>query len=101
MRYLGLLLVAVAVAVSACDDKSDAPQVQQGGTSGAAARAWAVEMPDFTRDLFDALAEHVAFTGDILATWGTPQQPSRSRVIFIPGLQWPPFPRPSTAQGNA
>jgi hypothetical protein len=83
MRYLGLLLVAVAVAVSACDDKSDAPQVQQGGTSGAAARRWAVEMPDFTRDLFDALAEHAAFTGDILATWGTPQQPPRSRVIFI------------------
>ena len=87
MRYLGLLLVAVAVAVSACDDKSDAPQVQQGGTSGAAARRWAVEMPDFTRDLFDALAEHAAFTGDILATWGTPanrkKSPKLSPSIFI------------------
>jgi hypothetical protein len=52
MRSLGLLIVAVAVAVSACDDKSDpsAPQVEQGGTVQTAARAWATEMPDFSRD---------------------------------------------------
>jgi hypothetical protein len=34
MQYLGLLLVAVAMAVSACDDKSDAPQVEQSGATG-------------------------------------------------------------------
>jgi hypothetical protein len=58
MRSLGLLIVAVAVAVSACDDKSDpsAPQVEQGGTVQTAARAWATEMPDFSRDFTDALA---------------------------------------------
>ena len=81
MRYLALLLVAFAVAVSACDDKSDAPQVEQSGRPGAAARQWASEMPAFYRDLNDALAEHAAFISDVLATWGTPQQPPASRVI--------------------
>src|SRR6187551_1149846 len=82
MRYLSLLLVAVAVAISACDDKSGAPQVEQSGTMGAAAREWASEMPDFYRDLTDALAEHAAFISDVLVTWGTPQQPPASRLVF-------------------
>ena len=85
MRSLGLLIVAVAVAVSACDDKSDpsAPQVEQGGKVQTAARAWATEIPDFSRDLLDALAAHAAFTNDLISTWGTPQQPPRSRLVFI------------------
>jgi hypothetical protein len=40
-------------------------------------------MPDFGRDLLDALAEHAALTSDLITTWGTPQQPPRSRLVFI------------------
>jgi len=84
-RSFVLLVLAVAMAVSACDHKSDpsAPQVEQGGTVQTAARAWATEMPDFTRDLFDALAEHAALISDMVTTWRTPQQPPRSRLVFI------------------
>jgi hypothetical protein len=85
MRVLGLLLVGLAFTASACGHKSDpnAPQVEQGGAVQSAARAWAVEIPDFARDLFDALAEHSALVTDMVGTWNTPQQVSPNEVATV------------------
>lgn len=85
MRFLGLLLVGLAFTVSACGHKSDpnAPQVEQGGTVQTAARAWAVEMPAFARDFFDALAAHAAFTSEMVGAWNTPQQASPDEVAAL------------------
>lgn len=84
MRSLGILLVGLALAVSACGHKSDpnAPQVEQGGTVQTAARAWAAEVPDLARDVLDALAETAAWSNDLVETWGTPQQVPPSRARF-------------------
>lgn len=83
MRFLGLLLVGLACTVSGCGHKSDpnAPQVEQGGTVQTAARAWALEMPAFERDLFDALAAHAALTSEMVGT--SNQQVSPAQVAAV------------------
>ena len=110
MRYLGSAVGCCGCGGLCLRRQADPPSPgpnRAGRARGGGRRRWAVEMPDFTRDLFDALAEHAAFTGDILATWGTSSQqkknpPRSKRAHFHTGpFQWPPSPRPSTARGNA